>query len=275
MMRVVITDSTAYLPDDYIKENNIKVVPLNVHLGNEVFKEGYYDNKTYYNRLRNEKIFPSTSQPAVGEFLEIYEQLKPGDEAFVIVLSAALSGTYQSAEMAKDLLKTDNIKIHLVDSKSAAIGLGFQIYKVQEMLDSNETTENIINEIYKIQQNGKLFFAVGNLEYLVRGGRVSHLSGFLGNILQMKPILTLEDGKISLHEKVRTSQKAYHKMMDYLITDIDKIEKISLLHVDALEELKILEEILRAHYTGPIVVTEPGPVIGSHVGPGTVGIAYY
>jgi DegV family protein with EDD domain len=153
----VITDSTAYLPAEIINRYNIKVVPLNVHLPDQVFKESQgLSNTQYYNLLRNNKLFPTTSQPSAGEFFEIFNGLSPGEEAVAILISSHLSGTVQSALIARDMLAEGQEAITIIDSLSTSMGLGFQVIKACEGLAQGKTVSQIHREVLAVGQRMRL-----------------------------------------------------------------------------------------------------------------------
>ncbi len=275
MARYLITDSTSSLPAEIISQYQIKVIPLNVNMPDDSFKEGFGpSNAEFYGRLRNETVFPTTSQPSAGDFLHIFKQLQPGDEALVILISASLSGTIQSALMAEKLLNNPLVQIYIIDSHSTCAGLAFQVIKAGELLQTGLSTHQIIESIYALQSRLELYFVVDNLDYLARGGRISKLRGLIGNIFRLKPILHLHDGEIKLFKKVRTSPKAIKKILS-LLEDHEGLEKVAIIQVDAAAEASILLEQVQRIYSGPVYIYEPLPVIGSHVGPGTLGLAFY
>lgn len=277
MARIVVTDSTSYLPLDIIQKYKIKIVPLNVHIPGLDFKEGeHYSNREYYKLLEDGKFFPTTSQPAAGDFLKVFEQLEDGDEALVILLSSKLSGTFQSALMAREMLAEEQrTQIHIFDSESGALGLGFQVIHACERIEDGIPTEQIWRELGQIRSKMQIYFIVNNLEYLVRGGRLNKLSGAIGNILQLKPILYVKDGELALYEKVRTLPKAMKRIQDELDENRDSLSKIAVVQVNALETANELQKELSHRYGVPVVICEPGPVIGSHIGPGALGLIYY
>jgi len=276
MNRIIVTDSTAYLPKSLVAENNIKIVPLNVHIKDMVFKEGSrLSNMEYFTMLKNEPVFPSTSQPATGEFLRVFEQLNPGDEALVILISSQLSGALHSAQVARDMLGKSDINIYIFDSLSTIIGLEFLIRRACELLHKNMSMTQIIEELEQLKHKIRLLFIVDDLEYLARGGRISHLSKHVGNILQIKPILHLNQGKIEVFDKVRTKQKAINHILNEVRANAASINKIGVIHVNTPEECRELKDMLAGIYSGEILTQEVGPVIGSHTGPGAVGIAFY
>jgi len=275
--KYIVTDSTSDLPDSFKKENIIKIVPLNVHINDKTFKDGVdLTNKNYYHRLRDEAITPLTSQPSVGDFVNVFDSFAGGDEIVTVLISSHLSGTVQSALLAREIvLQKKELKIEIIDSLSASIGLGFQVMRVFEMIHMQKYMTEIKVELLRIQDKSRIFFVVDNLEYLYRGGRISNVSKQIGNLLQLKPILTLGEGKIEVFDKVRTKHKAVRQILNLAEQDVSNIEKLAILHIDNEEEaLQIVEEI-KLFYQGTILITEPGPVIGTHAGPGTIGLAYY
>ncbi len=276
MSTLIITDSTAYLPDSIIDQYRVHVIALNVHLSDQVFKEGQnFSNYDYYQYLKKNRVFPSTSQPSTGEFLELFNKLQPGDEALVILLSSKLSGTLQSALIARSMLAADHPPITIIDSMSSAMGLGFQVIRAGEMLELGLAISEIEAELKEMQKAMQVFFVVDNLEYLSRGGRISRLGGFLGNMLKLKPILSVISGEIVLFEKVRTSGKAIKRILDVLEKHRPGLHKISVIHADALEEAQRLQAKLQDTYPVPIYLIEAGPAVGTHLGPGTLGIIFY
>jgi len=184
MSTFIITDSTAYLPDEIINQYNVTILSLNVHLPDHDFKEGQdMSNAAYYQYLKENRVFPSTSQPAAGEFLEVFKRLQPGDEALVILLSSKLSGTVQSAQIACSMMPPGHPPITIIDSMSSAMGLGFQVMRAGEMLEQGHSIEKVAAAVSEMIKAMQVFFIVDDLEYLSRGGRISKTGSILGNIL--------------------------------------------------------------------------------------------
>lgn len=277
MAQIIITDSTSDLPLDFVEENKIHIVPLNIHLQDSLYKDGVdiQPSELYY-RLRTEDIFPQTSQPSAGEFMEIYQTLKPDDEVLVLCLSSELSGTYQSAEMARDMVAEQiDAEIHVVDSRSISLGLGMQVIHAQKCFAEGKDMAQTLYELAEIRRRMRLIFAVDTLEYLARGGRISQLSKRLGNLLQLKPVLHLEEGRIEVLEKVRTRSKSVQRMLEVFHKEAAQAQQVVVLHIDALTEGQQLVKEVQEYYHGPLLLAQCGAVIGSHAGPGTVGICWY
>lgn len=277
MAQIIITDSTSDLPLDFVEENKIHIVPLNIHLQDSLYKDGVdiQPSELYY-RLRTEDIFPQTSQPSAGEFMEIYQTLKPDDEVLVLCLSSELSGTYQSAEMARDMVAEQiDAEIHVVDSRFVSLGLGMQVIHAQKCFDEGKDMAQTLSELAEIRRRMRLIFAVDTLEYLARGGRISQLSKRLGNLLQLKPVLHLEEGRIEVLDKVRTRSKAVQRMLEIFYKEASQAQQVGILHIDAPTEGQQLAQKVQEYYHGPLLLAQCGAVIGSHAGPGTVGICWY
>lgn len=277
MAQIIITDSTSDLPLDFVEENKIHIVPLNIHLQDSLYKDGVdiQPSELYY-RLRTEDIFPQTSQPSAGEFMEIYQTLKPDDEVLVLCLSSELSGTYQSAEMARDMVAEQiDAEIHVVDSRSVSLGLGMQVIHAQKCFAEGKDMAQTLSELAEIRRRMRLIFAVDTLEYLARGGRISQLSKRLGNLLQLKPVLHLEEGRIEVLDKVRTRSKAVQRMLEIFYKEASQAQQVGILHIDAPTEGQQLAQKVQEYYHGPLLLAQCGAVIGSHAGPGTVGICWY
>lgn len=276
MSKILISDSTSYLPENLINDYGIIIIPLNLHLEGKSYKEGLdISHAEFYHIFESSKMFPTTSQPSAGEFLEVFQSLAPEDEALVILISAELSGTVQSALMARNMLENERQKnIHIVDSRSSSMGMGFQLLKAGEMFTRGRTMTEVIEEVERIKIQQEIYFIVDDLEYLVRGGRLSRSSGLIGNLLQLKPVLTLKDGKIELFDKVRTSSRAIKLMMEQVEKNKSWLTQLAVIHIQAEEQALKLQENLQEQYDITTVVSEAGPVIGSHTGPGTLGIAF-
>ncbi len=271
----VITDSTSYLPPEKIKEFGIEVVPLEINFQGTTFREGEVSNQEYYQRLRSENAFPTTSQPPVGDFVEAFKKYGSEETYICLVISELLSGTFQSAETAASLLPDYDITV--LDSRSAAMGLGFQVLKAAELARQGYSRDEIIPELVKVRTAVKILFIVDNLEYLVRGGRLGKASGLLGNLLQVKPILGVVDGRIELMDKVRSKGRAVKHIIEILKNQVENgsVSAVAAIHADNPAEALELKKQVGEFFTGPILLSEVGPTVGSHVGPGALGLIYY
>ncbi|WFA09650.1 DegV family protein [Tissierella sp. Yu-01] len=269
----IITDSTSYISKEFKEKVGLEVVSLNYIFDDETFKEGFrgeYDD--FFKKLESTKLFPTTSQPSAGEFYDAFvDSLKDHDEIIAIVLSSKLSGTYNSAVLAKNML--EDKKVTIIDSETSASNLRFLVEDALDMVNLGKSSEEIVNFINDKKKNMHILLTTGTLEYLSRGGRLSSVQSTIGNFLSIKPIIELQDGELKLIEKVRGSNKAISFLIDKIPSDVQKISICQILNIDEAKKVKIL---LEAKYpNAEISIDELGPVIGAHLGPKTLGICYY
>ena len=270
----IITDSTSYITKEYARENNIPIVPLSYYFSEEMEKEGFPGEfENFFYKLENSDLFPNTSQPSTGDFLEEYERaFKEGyEEIIVILLSSKLSGTYNSANLAKDILGDERISI--VDSEQAASNLRFLVEDATNMSKDGKTMEDIVEHLENKKKQMYVYLTVDTLEYLKRGGRLSSFQSAIGSVLKIKPIIQLKDGVLDSLEKTRGKNKALNSMGEKIFKDV---EKISICHVlDIKEAEKFKSDLEKRFPQAEITIDELGPVIGCHLGPGGIGICFY
>ncbi|KUO52161.1 MAG: hypothetical protein APF76_03750 [Desulfitibacter sp. BRH_c19] len=274
----IVTDSTAYIKNEDLKNLNVTVVPLSVTLDNDHFKENLKSHEDFFIQLKKSKGFPTTSQPSVGDFHTAYtEILKEYDEIISIHISEMISGTIHSANTAASEIESN--KIHVFDSATTATVLEDMVLTAVEMVKLGYSKVEIINKLSYIKENNKLLFIVDNLKYLQKGGRIGKAGSILGTILNIKPILYI-DGQVGLFDKVRTRKKALLRIISELEAMADKYGginnlKVTLIQVYNREGLIKLEELLKEKWPELEFNTYScGPVIGSHVGPGGLGLAF-
>lgn len=275
----VVTDSTTYLPSDLVKRYNISVAPQVLIWGEQTYKDGVdIQSEEFFTRLKTAKVMPTTSQVAVISFQEMFQDLVNKDyEILAVLVSSKLSGTVQSATQARDLMGTAREKVHIVDSQSVAMALGFQAVAVARAVESGASLSEAKALAEKLNEYTGVFFAVDTLEFLHRGGRIGGAQRFLGTMLNMKPILAIQDGRVEGIERIRTKSKALDRVFE-LVTEKVKGKspiRIATLHANAVDEAKIL--LARAEKElNPTesVFTEVSPTVGTHAGPGTVGLAF-
>lgn len=269
----IITDSTSYITKEYAKQENITVVPLNYIFGEETGKEGFPGEfDAFFDKLEKTKLFPSTSQPAAGEFLDVFNKaFEEYDEIIAIVLSSKLSGTYNSAILAKNILEDERITI--IDSETAASNVRFLIEDAVAMIKEGKTSKEIEEHINNKKQNMFVYLTTDTLEYLSRGGRLSSLQSTVGNLLNIKPIIELRDGQLTLLEKIRGKNKAVSAIVEKISQDV---QKISICHILNYEEADKLKNTLQEKFPNSVItIDELGPVVGSHLGPKTIGVCFY
>jgi DegV family protein with EDD domain len=269
----IITDSTSYLEKDYIEKENITVVPLHYIFDEQEYREGFPGEfGEFYRKLENTKFFPTTSQPAAGDFFDAYnEAFKEHDEVIAIVLSSKISGTYASAVLADGML--EDKKVTIVDSHASAAALRYLVEDAVEMSKEGLNAAAIASELNERKKKLDILVTPETLEYLSRGGRMSSLQSSIGNLLNIKPIIRLVDGELKLAEKARGRNKALAKIIKMVKDDV---KRISVCHIMNLEEAKVMAEDLKNQYPDAVVtIDELGPVIGSHLGPKTLALCLY
>lgn len=279
MAVAVATDTTNYLPRDLVGERRIHEVSLYVALDGEQEREVDIldDTGRFYDRLRATSESATTSQPAVGDFLTVWRPLlEAGDDLISIHISSGISGTYGSAVSARDLLVEEGIdadRIEIVDSRRACGGLGMMLLAASAAANGGGDLDAVKQRVVETRDALQMWFAVDTLEYLRRGGRIGGAQAWLGSALKIKPILTL-DGEITPIERVRTSQRAFDRMVDYM-EELQRAGKDGWVvqHIQAPDVAAELVEKGRAIFgREPVFVSEVGPVIGAHVGPGLLGV---
>ena len=275
----LVTDSTTYMPPELVKKYNIAVAPQVVIWENKTYKDGVdIGSQEFFTRLKTAKIMPTTSQVAVISFQEIFQDLvERGFDVLALLISSKLSGTIQSAIQARDLMGSSREKVHVVDSQSVAMALGFQVLAAARALEDGASLQDAIALAEKSCQNTGVFFAVDTLEFLHRGGRIGGAQRFIGTMLNMKPILAIQDGRVEGIERIRTKAKALDRVLELTNEKIAGRTPVRLatLHANAAEEARAL--LTRAEQAlNPVesLFTEVSPAVGIHTGPGTVGLAF-
>ncbi len=274
----IVTDSTAYLPDDLISAYNITVVPLVLIWGDETFLDNVdIGPAEFYERLSHTKVMPSTSQATIKAFADVFEKLhSEGYEILTLVLSSGLSGTLDSAIQAKAMVP--DATIELVDSELTSIPLAFMALSAARAAKRGASLAECKKIAEAIRDHSEVFFAVDTLEFLHRGGRIGGATRFLGTALNLKPILYLEGGKIEALERVRTSKKAHQRLIDLMEERLDGKSPVNMVGVvSAAAETAanaLLSEVKAKFSPNEVMLANLSPVIGTHTGPGTVGIAY-
>lgn len=275
----IITDSTAYLEESLVDELDIHVIPLSVNFGEETFREGSdISTSLFYKKLKEETSLPTTSQPAIGEVVAIMEQLKSKGVTDIVCihLSAKISGTLQTSLSAGEMV--DGVTVFGFDSKISCSPQGFYVQVAAKMAQEGSSGSQIIDYLNEMQQKVQAYFMVNDLNHLRRGGRLNGAQAILGSLLQIKPILHFEDGLIMPFEKVRTEKKALNRILDMLFEDLetDNVNEIAVIHANRLEGAEQLVQAIKAKYPSvDIRISYFGPVIGTHLGPGSLGIGWY
>jgi DegV family protein with EDD domain len=273
----IVTDSTAYLPKDLVAQYNISVIPLMLIWGEQTYHDDV-DIKPveFYNRLQGTKIMPTTSQPTIVDFQNLFTRLhNEGYEILAILISSKLSGTVSSAEQAKKLMP--DAAIEIVDSLTTSMELGFHVLTAARAAENGASLSECKAIAESVRERSGVIFAVDTLEFLHRGGRIGGGARFLGTALKLKPLLEVANGGIEALDKVRTKRKAHNRVADLIMARVagKKNIRLATLQANAEDDARaLLAQVNEKLEVVENIFSEVSPVIGVHVGPGTVGLAY-
>lgn len=275
----ILTDSTGYINKEVIEKLNIKEIALNVVFGDESFKETEIGNTDFY-KMMNEKGIPTSSQPAVGELQEVMKSVvSSGDDLLCVFISSGLSGTYSTANMVRGMVLEEypNAKIEVIDSQSTGMQLGYAAIVAARAVEEGKTLEEVKMITEENIKRSRFIFLPDNLTYLKKGGRIGGASALIGSILKIIPVLTVVDGKVLILAKVRTKRNAVNTMIERLDKDIQEfgLGEIVVHHIDCYDEAVELAGRIKEKMNIEVGICDIGPVVGMHVGPGAIGVAYY
>jgi DegV family protein with EDD domain len=277
----VITDSTCDIPSSYLEQYQIYVAPQYVIWGTESYRDMVdMSPEEFYTRLTQDSVHPTSSQPVVKDFLHCLEQAGEAgaQEAVIITISNQLSGTVKSAQQAVDLVE---MPVHVVDSFSVSMGLGWQVLAAARVREAGGSVQDMIDAAARVRQTVQVIFSVDTLDYLHRGGRIGGAARLVGMALQLKPQLYVDHstGRVEPGERTRTRRKALERVFQVFCgqMDLQKSVRVAVVHCAAEQEaLAMRERIEQEMHPDELVVTHVTPVIGTHAGPGAIGlIGYY
>jgi len=269
----IVTDSTADMPHPLAQELGISVVPLSVIFGDEVCREGVdITHDQFYDRLVHSKVLPTTSAPSVGDFLTTYETLlAESNEIVSIHLSSKLSATYNNACQAARML-ADRARIAVIDSQLITFGMTFVVEAAARAALSGAGVEEIVRVVQRMIPRVHIFFLLDTLEYLRRGGRIGRARAFLGTVLKVKPLLSLRDGEVHPEERVRTRGHALERISQIAVS-CPRVQELAVGYSTNLQDAEDLQRrLIEALPQVKVQVMRVGPVIGTHCGPGVLGV---
>ncbi|CAN5583294.1 DegV family protein [soil metagenome] len=270
MTTAIVTDSTTSLSPETLERPDVRVVPLTFHFGAD---ETYLDkvelsDDAFYRKLSSTEEFPTTSQPPAGAFVEAYESLSAYDDILVLTISLGLSGTYDSAVAAADMVDG---RVEVLDTRSAEMGSGLILREALRVIDDGGDFDSVRQAAEKAIRSCRIFFAVGTLEYLAKSGRIGRAQKLVGTALNVRPVLTVEDGEVVPHKKVRGRNRQIAAIIEQAKPAVDAGKTVYFGHIAAQEQLEELCEKLGIE--DPLTATLGG-VVGAHVGPGAYGLAH-
>ena len=271
----IVTDSTADLPQELVREYGIEIVPLTVSVQGREYRDGVDITPTeFYRGLKAGGPQPFTSQPAPGVFIEAYKSLLTKFDAIISIhLTEMLSGTVRTAQLVREMMPEANIQV--IDSRSTSMGLGGLVLEAARAVRRGMLYPEVVELVQRLREKIYFVVALDTLEHVCKGGRVSKLQAFLGSILKIKPLLRLNQGEVEIIAKVRTHREAVVKLLDefksHIATGAGSI--ISVVHTAAEEEAHKLKAIIQETFGNvEIVMSQAGPVLGTHVGPGVLAL---
>ncbi|MHB8136643.1 MAG: DegV family protein [Anaerolineaceae bacterium] len=276
----IITDSTNNLPPEFISQYQIKVVPLTIVIDQQSYLDGVdLRPEDFYKRLIVEKIHPTTSQPAPGDFLNAYQNAKDegAEQIIVLTISSAMSGTMESAKMAA---KNIDIPVTIIDSKSNTLGLGWQVLACARARDAGAKVNEIVSILDNVREHLHLHVLLDTLEYLFKGGRMAGAAKWVNNVLKIKPQIRVNHatGSVEAVDVSRTRAKAIDTLYSTFVKklDITKPLRIAILHNDSIEDAKALAEKVVAELKPiELIIAITSPVLGVHTGPQAIAMAGY
>ena len=276
----IVTDSTSYIPEEFINKYDISVVSLNVIMNGESIREVDLDNETFYSKMEESTEIPSSSQPSPDEIYNTFENIiKEGNSIVGIFISLNMSGTVSSANLIKNMLleKYPTAHIEIVDSRSNCMQMGYVAIEAAKAAAAGKSMEEVIDVCTSVINNSRFLFTPDTLDYLKKGGRIGGASALLGTLFQIKPILTVCDGKTTVFTKVRTKKKAVDTLVTTLVNDLQgkELGGVIVHHINCQDEGLSLAAKIKKQLGVDVQIDTIGPIIGLHVGPGSIGVAYF
>ena len=271
----IVTDSTSDLDSSIAQDLGITIVPLNVHFGESVFKDGIdLDTDQFFDKLINGNVFPSTSQPSLGEFVDVYKEIsQPGDVIISVHVSSKLSGTINSAQQAANTL-SGTVDVRIVDTQQVSMTVGLSAVGAAQAAREGKSVEECIAAAESVARRSNFFALFDTLEYLEKGGRIGKARSLIGGLLKIRPILRVEDGEIGQFSKARSRNMGMLKLEE-AVRELGKLDDIAIVYStdgsDAEELAATVKDLLPSDKSP--FLTRVGPVIGTHAGPNLVAIA--
>jgi DegV family protein with EDD domain len=276
----IATDSTCDLPAEFYKEYDITVVPINIQFGTETYEDGVtIDRPTFLRKIEESGKLPTTSQPSAGQFESYYRKMMAAgaDDILSLHVTAKLSGTFQSAEMAKEIL-AGQVRVHPFDSSGGSAGLGFMILEAAQMIREGRALADILARLEVLRERMCIVLVLKDLRFAQMSGRVGKLQGSLASLLNVKPIVILEQGVLDVSEKVRSQRKALERMLDIVAGRVGTRDPVNLavIHAESPQDgASLLEQAKARFHCQQTFLANLTTSLVVHFGPGTLGIVAY
>jgi DegV family protein with EDD domain len=274
----VVTDSTADLPSKFIEKYNINVIPLKVRLDGDEYEDGIdISREEFLDRLEESNEVPTTSQPPIGKFLDLYKSLaEEYDQILSLHFSEKMSGTIKTARLAASML--EDIDIRVIDSETVTAPLGVMVVEVAKAIKEGKQMDELIDLIAELKENIKIYFTIDDLTYLERGGRIGKATAFIGNLFNVKPMLTIDNGEITPYKRIRGDKRLYKEFKKLAKQELtnNKGHKLVVLYGKYLDNANQLKEMLTEEFDWEEVnMIQFGSVVGAHIGPTPFGMIIY
>ncbi|KZZ85175.1 DegV family protein [Bacillus sp. SJS] len=278
MKTAILTDSTAYIPKELLKELDIHLIPLSVIFGSETYQEELeLTAEAFYTEVKSRNQLPTTSQPPVGKFLDLFEEFsKQYDAVICIHLSSGISGTYNGSITAGSM--TEKIRVFSFDSEISCMVQGFYVIEAAEMARDGKDPEEIMKRLEEMKKSVRAYFMVDDLSNLQRGGRLNGAQALIGSLLQVKPLLHFENKVIVPYEKIRTRKRAVNRIYELFEEDakLGLPMRAAVIHANRPDEAQTMKAELEAKYPHvKFYLSYFGAVIGTHLGEGALGLGWY
>ena len=277
-MLKIVMDGAGDIPNDWISEYDIEVIPINIHFENKIFLQGVdLSNDDFYKIADTSGIIPKTSQPTPQQFVEFYNRIaRAGDTILSLHVTSKLSGTYNSAVLAAHELK-NKINVIPFDSGSGSAAMGFMCKEIRQLDKAGATLQSILARLEAIRQNVNIVLTLDTLEYARRSGRVKALQAAIAALVKIKPVIILKDGSLDMREKVRTRQRAIERTLEIIHERVDdQLVNVAVVHSQSIETAKeLMQKVRETFHVNELILTDLSIGIAANLGPGTIGIIAY
>lgn len=274
MSIAVVTDSVSDLPAGLAEKHDITVVALNVHIEDETYLDGVtISGDEMYAKLPDSKVFPTTSAPSVGTFVEAYEKLAKTHDAIISLhISSKLSLTYNSAVNAVAEMDSSGPRIEVVDTQTASMAMGWAAVQVAEAVATGASVDDAVSVAKSASERSVFIGMVETLKFLVRGGRIGKAQGFVGSLLRVRPILTMRDGEAHPMERARNRKKGIARLKA-MVAENAPLDNLAILYTTDIDDAReIAKDVSEFDPSGEVTIAQLGPVVGNYLGPGTLGL---
>jgi DegV family protein with EDD domain len=277
-MLKIVMDGAGDIPEDWIADYDVQIIPINIHFENKMFRQGVdLSNEDFYHIADSTGIIPKTSQPTPQQFVEFYNRIaRVSDTILSLHVTSKLSGTYNSAVLAAQELK-NKINVIPFDTGSGSAAMGFMCKEIRQLEKAGATLQAILARLEEIRQNVHIVLTLDTLEYAKRSGRVKALQAALAALVKIKPVIILKDGRLDMRERVRTRQRSIERILEIIYERVDdQLVNVAIVHSQSLEAAKVLMQKAReTFHIHELIITDLSIGIAANLGPGTIGIVAY